>query len=178
MIKSIILFCTFFCFLTLFAQDSITKTGSNISIKDAQELFAHHNKIRKEVSTKPLIWSTKLAGYAQEWANHLATETNCKMVHRKDPGQDEKLYGENIFWGSAAKYFKPIDASEEWYTEIKLYKYDKVTEKNWEATGHYTQMIWRDTKEVGVGVAICPNGAIIIVANYYPAGNYMRQYPY
>jgi uncharacterized protein YkwD len=178
MIKSISLFCTVFCFLTSFAQDSILKTGSNISVKDAQELLAHHNKVRKDVGTKPLIWSSKLATYAQEWANHLAYETDCKMVHRKAPGQDEKVYGENIFWGSDGKFFKTIDASEEWYNEIKLYKYDQVTEKNWEATGHYTQMIWKDTKEVGVGVSLCPNGAIIIVANYYPAGNYMRQYPY
>jgi pathogenesis-related protein 1 len=125
-----------------------------------------------------LVWSSKLAAYAQEWANHLATENNCKMSHRKAPGQDERVYGENIFWGSDGKFFKPIDASVEWYSEIKLYKYTQVTEKNWEATGHYTQMIWDNSKEVGVGVSICPNGGIIIVANYYPAGNYLRQYPY
>ncbi|MEI6088085.1 MAG: CAP domain-containing protein [Bacteroidota bacterium] len=45
-------------------------------------------------------------------------------------------------------------------------------------SGHYTQMVWKNTKEVGVGVSTCPNGAIIIVANYFPAGNYMRQFPY
>ena len=178
MIKTIFLFCIFSCYLSSSAQDTILNTGSEITSKDAQEVLIHHNKVRKEVGTKPLIWSTKLAAYAQEWANHLATENNCKMAHRKDPGQEGKLYGENIFWGSAAKYFKPIDASEEWYTEIKMYKYTQVTEKNWEPTAHYTQMIWKDTKEVGVGVAICPNGGIIIVANYFPAGNYLRQYPY
>lgn len=178
MIKSISIIVTFFCFTSLLAQDSIVNTGSNIAIKDAQLVLAHHNKIRKEVGTKPLVWSAKLSAYAQEWANHLASENNCGMAHRKNPVQDGKLYGENIFWGSDSKYFKPIDASEEWYTEIKMYKYSQVTEKNWEPTAHYTQMIWKDTKEVGVGVAICPNGGIIIVANYYPAGNYLRQFPY
>jgi uncharacterized protein YkwD len=178
MIKSILIFCSVFCFESSFAQNSIVNTGSNISVKDAEELLAHHNKVRKDVGTKPLVWSSKLSFYAQEWANHLATENNCKMAHRKAPGQDEKVYGENIFWGSDGKYFKTIDASVEWYNEIKLYHYTQVTEKNWEPTGHYTQMIWDNTKEVGVGVAICPNGGIIIVANYYPAGNYLRQYPY
>jgi pathogenesis-related protein 1 len=178
MLKSIVLFCSFICIHVAYAQEKIAYTGSNISAKDAQELLSHHNKVRKDVGTKPLIWSAQLAKYAQEWANHLATENNCKMVHRIAPGQDEKVYGENIFWGSDGKYFKPIDASVEWYSEIKMYNYTKVTEKNWEPTGHYTQMIWDNTKEVGVGVSICPNGGIIIVANYYPAGNYLRQYPY
>lgn len=178
MVKSILIICGIILFNVSKAQDNLLNTGSAISIKDATELLEHHNKVRKEVGTKPLIWSTTLASYAQEWANHLANENNCKMAHRKSPGQGEKLYGENIFWGSSAKYFNPKDASEEWYNEIKLYRYGQITEKNWEATSHYTQMIWKNTKEVGVGVSICPNGAIIIVANYFPAGNYLYQYPY
>lgn len=178
MAKFLITLCCIFCFQYSIAQEMILNTGSRISAKDAQELLEHHNKVRKEVGTKPLIWSSKLSAYAQEWANYLAEESNCKMIHRNSPGQNNKLYGENIFWGSSAKYFTTLDASQEWYNEIKLYTYNQVTEKNWEPTGHYTQMIWKDTKEVGVGVSICPNGAIIIVANYYPAGNYLHQYPY
>jgi uncharacterized protein YkwD len=178
MLKSVLSICSFICILSGFAQEKIALTGSNISPKDAQELLAHHNKVRKDVGTTPLIWSTQLAKYAQEWANHLATENNCKMAHRNAPGQNGNSYGENIFWGSSATSFKAIDASENWYSEIKFYKYRKLTESNWHATGHYTQMIWNDTREVGVGVSICANGAIIIVANYFPAGNYMQQYPY
>jgi uncharacterized protein YkwD len=178
MLKSILVFCTIFCFHIPYAQKSILNTGSTISAKDAQELLANHNKVRKDVGSPPLIWSSKLAAYAQEWANHLANENNCNMAHRITPGQDDGGYGENIFWGSSANDFKPLDASLDWYSEIKLYKYGAITQKNWHSTGHYTQMVWKNTKEVGVGVAICPNGAIIIVANYYPAGNYIRQFPY
>ena len=44
--------------------------------------------------------------------------------------------------------------------------------------GHYTQMVWNNTKEVGVGIGYCKTGGIIIVASYFPAGNYVGQYPY
>jgi pathogenesis-related protein 1 len=178
MLKSILLCCSFICILVTSAQEKIEFTGSNISPKDAQDLLTHHNKVRKDVRTTPLIWSSQLAKYAQEWANHLAKDKNCKMAHRNNPGQNGNFYGENIFWGSSAKDFKPLDASKEWYSEISSYKYEKLTEKNWHASGHYTQMVWKDTREVGVGVAFCSSGGIIIVANYFPAGNYMRQFPY
>jgi uncharacterized protein YkwD len=178
MLKSILLFCTVLSFNTSNGQNSILKTGSDITIKDANELLAHHNKVRKDVGVTPLVWSSKLAAYAQEWANHLANENNCNMAHRTTPGQEEGAYGENIFWGSSAKDFKPLNASEDWYSEIKLFKYKELTDKNWYASGHYTQMVWKNTQAIGVGVSTCPTGAIIIVANYFPAGNFMHQLPY
>ena len=117
-----------------YAQESILVTGSKISKPDAIALLAHHNKVRKDVGIQPLIWSSKLSAYAQEWADHLAKDYNCNMAHRKSPGQDGRTYGENIFWGSSAAEFKPVDASEDWYSEIKQYKYRELTEKNWDAT--------------------------------------------
>jgi hypothetical protein len=39
-------------------------------------------------------------------------------------------------------------------------------------------MVWKTTREVGVGVAYCQSGGIIIVASYYPTGNMMGEYPY
>ena len=45
--------------------------------------------------------------------------------------------------------------------------------------GHFTQVVWRDTKSVGVGYAQneC-NGytAIFVVANYFPPGNWMGEF--
>ena len=43
------------------------------------------------------------------------------------------------------------DASMGWYNEIKDYKYSKVkSNRIGPKTGHYTQMVWKDTKEVGI----------------------------
>ncbi len=167
-----------FLFAINFSSAQNNFTGSKISVTDAKEILAHHNKVRKNVGAAALIWSSKLSAYAQSWANHLARSNNCEIKHRTECGEDGKNYGENIFWGSSSDYYKPIEASLSWYSEIKKYSYAKLNENNWDRAGHYTQMVWKDTKEVGVGVAICSNGGIIVVANYYPAGNVIGQYPY
>jgi hypothetical protein len=39
-------------------------------------------------------------------------------------------------------------------------------------------MIWKNTKEIGVGIATCPAGGLIVVANYNPPGNFMGEFPY
>jgi len=66
-----------------------------------------------------------------------------------------------------------------WYNEIKDYKYSKVkSNRIGPKTGHYTQMVWKDTKEVGIASAFSKNGKVYVVARYYPAGNYLGEYPY
>lgn len=156
----------------------IANTGSKIKPADAELILTHHNSIRTEQGVGALTWSTALAAYAQQWANYLAINNNCGIKHREVSGEDGKLYGENIFWGSSAQAFPPIQASYDWYAEKKFYKYRKISAANYFKTGHYTQMIWKDTRQMGVGVAVCPNGSVIVVANYYPAGNVIGQYPY
>ncbi|MEP6465088.1 MAG: CAP domain-containing protein [Parafilimonas sp.] len=161
--------------LVSFSQTSIQQTGSEISAADAQALLNHHNKIRNDLGISPLTWSATIAAYAQVWADSLANSNDCNLKHRNNRAIG---YGENLFSGSSAEVYKPVDASLAWYSEIKDYTYARLSESNWHKTGHYTQMIWNNTKQVGVGVATCPNGGIVIVANYYPAGNYMGQFPY
>jgi len=43
--------------------------------------------------------------------------------------------------------------------------------------GHFTQVVWEESKEIGVGVAADGKGTIFAVANYFPAGNYRGQFP-
>ena len=162
----------------LTAQTSITKTGSNLTNKEAEAILSHHNTARREAGAAALSWSTSLASYAQKWADYLAIKNNCSIKHRDTCGENGMQYGENIFWGSSAALIQPIEASYGWYGEKKKYKYRKINPTSWYPTGHYTQMVWKDTKEVGVGMAVCPNGSIIVVANYYPAGNVIGEYPY
>ena len=38
--------------------------------------------------------------------------------------------------------------------------------------GHFTQVIWKDSREIGIGRAFTDNGrAVYVVCNYFPAGN-------
>ena len=46
-----------------------------------------------------------------------------------------------------------------------------------EWTGHYTQMVWRETTALGCGEAIC-NKTLIVACNYDPPGNYIGRRPY
>jgi pathogenesis-related protein 1 len=168
----------FFFLMTLnvMAQQVPTTTGSKVSQSEAQESLDFHNKVRNDVGTKPLEWSSELAAYAQEWADHLASN-DCAFEHRS--GQyDVKNYGENIFWGSSASSYNTLSACKSWYSEIEQYVHGELTNDNWSVAGHYTQMVWYSTTAVGIGSATCSNGAIIVVANYNPPGNYMGQKAY
>lgn len=168
------------CFLNIksgFSQNVPKSTGSKVSRQDAQEALDFHNKVRKEVGTAPLEWSAEVAKYSQAWADHLAKEKSCQMEHRPNDGDWKRIYGENLFWGSGAKYTAK-EASENWYSEIKDYKNEPLNNSNWYGVGHYTQMVWKNTTKVGIGQATCPNGDTIIVGNYDPAGNYLGEKAY
>jgi pathogenesis-related protein 1 len=162
--------------LTVLGQKVPKKTGSKASQEEAQAALDFHNKVRREVGTPPLEWSAKVAAYAQAWANNLA-KSGCKMEHRPNDGKWKRIYGENLFLGSGQEYTL-TSASESWYSEIKDYKGEKLNNSNFHAVGHYTQMVWRNTKSVGMARAECPNGEIIIVASYDPTGNYLGEKAY
>jgi len=166
-----------FALTTAFTQTVPSSTGSKVSQADAQAALDFHNKVRKEVGSAPLAWSSDLSKYAQAWADHLAAQKDCKMQHRPQEGKWKRIHGENIFWASSSEY-NATNASEMWYSEIKDYKHDPITTSNFAKVGHYTQMVWKNTTSVGLGQATCPNGAIIIVGNYDPAGNYIGQKAY
>ena len=42
--------------------------------------------------------------------------------------------------------------------------------------GHFTQVVWKETKELGIAKAKGDDGKIFVVARYHPAGNYMNQF--
>ncbi|MNQ92378.1 Cysteine-rich secretory protein family protein [compost metagenome] len=149
----------------------VNRTGSKVSVKDANKFMEHHNLVRKEVGVPNLSWNVKLAKVAQKYANTLASK-KCTLKHSHNP-----KYGENLFMGHGVVY-TALDASKAWYTEKRMYSYSKIGYNNYQAVGHYTQMIWKNTTEVGVGVAICKDGGYIFVANYFPKGNYIGKYPY
>lgn len=63
-----------------------------------------------------------------------------------------------------------------WYDEVKLYSYKEAVFSH--ETGHFTQLVWRDTKRVGCARAFSsgPRGGIYLVCNYDPAGNWRGEY--
>lgn len=143
--------------------------------KEVKTLVAEHNRVRADAGVGPVGWSDKIADYSMAWAGHLA-QKGCSMKHRPRSGKWKQQYGENIFMGTAG-YYGVADAVRSWESEKKDYTYGPIIEKTWYPTGHYTQVIWSNTKTIGCGKALC-NGNMIVVCNYDPPGNYMGEKPY
>ncbi len=171
--------------LTICCSKDSTQTNSSISLsqEDISNALEVHNKARADVGVEKLEWSNSLSVDAQKWADNLAEKD--KMFHSSNESrlnQGENLYysfssqnGEAKFSNSPAK-----DASTAWYNEINDYKYSAIGSTANESVmiGHYTQMVWKSTTQVGIALARSSSGKEYIVARYSPPGNYFGEYPY
>lgn len=132
-----------------------------------RELVSAHNLVRSRLGVPPLNWSNNLEKTAQDWANTLIQSGEFR--HRS-----YSQYGENIYEISNG-YATPHRVVEAWVSEAKNYEYSANSCS--EVCGHYTQVVWRDTKAVGCGVARDAKREIW-VCNYAPFGNVVGERPY
>ncbi len=142
-----------------------------------------HNRIRDGLGLPGLVWSDELAGAARDWAEYLARENDCRMRHH---GTDWP-YGENLFWASGIRYgdgrreLQDVTAAAvfaAWAGEAIDYDYDANRCRPGRTCGHYTQVVWRDTRTLGCGWAVCADSGQIWVCEYDPPGNFIGQKPY
>ena len=120
-----------------------------------------HNGYRAKHCVPPLMWSVQLASSAQQWANR------CDFNH-----DDQTPHGENLFWGTSGAY-SPQAAVAAWYEEIAEYKFSAPDFS--EQAGHFTQVVWRGSKQLGCGMATC-RGNHFWVCRYSPPGNVTGQF--
>jgi hypothetical protein len=85
----------------------------------------------------------------------------------------QKETGENL---ACAKGYdlRGDKVAEMWYDEIKDYNFE-IPAFNAKC-GHFTQLIWRGTKEFGVAKSIGADGAQYVVARYNPPGNTLGEF--
>ncbi|KAG9454578.1 hypothetical protein H6P81_007482 [Aristolochia fimbriata] len=134
-----------------------------------QDFLSPHNAARAEVGVGSMQWNTTVAAYAQSYANQRIAD--CQLVHSGGP------YGENIFWGYGLEY-AAADSVKDWVGEKQYYDYNTNTCAPGQVCGHYTQVVWRSSVQLGCARVKCNSGAIFITCNYYPRGNYIGQSPY
>ncbi|XP_047132535.1 uncharacterized protein LOC100198915 isoform X2 [Hydra vulgaris] len=138
-----------------------------------KELALYSNNFLRSLHGAPkLVWDNALASQSQKWADRLVSE-NRGLYHSERDGQD---YGENIYSIRGLPQSQHIHhAAKYWYEGVKYYRFENPG-FTWQS-GTFTQMIWYDTKKIGVGVAFRPDiQTTIIVAQYSPPGNYLNQF--
>ena len=133
---------------------------------DADAIVAAHNRVRAKHCAPPLQWSKKLAASAQAWANTIRNR-GCALGHSGNPS-----YGENLAAGTSG-ILDPDAVVGMWYDEGKHFNFRSGGFSM--KTGHFTQVVWRGTTQVGCGHSQC-KGNDIWVCNYDPAGNWDGQY--
>ena len=134
------------------------------------ELLAAHNAYRTPLGLSPLHWSDGLAANAQQWAEHLV---QIGQMQHSGSGQNlamastgtQSLTALVDLWGNEQRYF--TDGN---FPSIS-------TSGDWKDAGHYSQLVWRSTREVGCGFA-SGNGQDFLVCDYAPVGNVIGQRPY
>ena len=136
------------------------------------DMLDWHNKYRKMHHVPPLKLSKDICTISENYAKTLATKLKC--LQHSDNEYKGKELGENLY-GSYGMEVNGYTISKNWYDEINNYNFNG----DWQSgCGHFTQMVWKDSKEVGFGKWKDKNGQCYVVANYYPAGNYVGFFKY
>jgi pathogenesis-related protein 1 len=146
---------------------------------DSERMLSAHNEVRSAVGVGPVRWSAPLAISASRWAEHLAQHPGC-IVRHSGPG-------ENIYWASPLHWsdgrrerqrLSEDDVVSSWAAERAFYDLGENTCRKGKICGHYTQVVWRDTTEIGCAMSFCSNQSQIWVCHYRPFGNLIGRKPY
>ncbi|WP_226883580.1 CAP family protein [Allocoleopsis franciscana] len=141
--------------------------------------LSKHNTYRATHHTPELTKSDSLNSSAQDWANQIASSG--------DFAHSSTSNGENIYATYTTASSIPGDtlannAVQSWYSEVS--KYDYANPGFSSGTGHFTQVVWKSSTEVGCGAAKgtkTMNGklynAFYVVCQYAPAGNVQGKFP-
>ncbi|RSH93415.1 hypothetical protein EHS25_007771 [Saitozyma podzolica] len=140
-------------------------TSSAASSADINTLLSLHNNLRAQYGASAVTWNDTLAAYAQ------ADASTCVYGHTGGP------YGENIaaIGGSGADITGDFNL---WANEAAQYDWNNPGYND--ATGHFTQIVWKATTQIGCGWQTCGPDTIFqnftadslyLVCEYMARGN-------
>ncbi|KAL0943577.1 extracellular scp domain protein [Colletotrichum truncatum] len=121
------------------------------------------NHYREQHNASDVSWNETLADFAEEYLDGME---DCDWEHSDGP------YGENL-----AKGYPNVTRSvEAWGDERDDYDFDDAEFS--EETGHFTQLVWKNTTDVGCARKLCNDNAWYLVCEYWPRGNVLGQFEY
>jgi len=168
--------------------------GKDFTAAGKKLIVAKHNELRRKVAKgeekdakeqpkasnmREMVWNDELAAIAQRWADQ------CTFGHDKDRKKLDGTYvGQNAYMSSSSResdldtiMAKMDKATLAWYNEVSEHKFDPADIKPFKfgyQTGHYTQVVWAESEELGCGQVMFKDGTWyknIVVCNYAKGGN-------
>jgi len=123
------------------------------------DCVSKHNYYRAIHQVGPVTWNDTLAEFAQ------ANTPGCVMQHTGGP------YGENLAIGTN---LSADEGMEMWYNECLNSggqdTYDYSDSDFNDSTGHFTQVVWKGTQQIGCYLQNCGDNNYLM-CEYYPPGN-------
>lgn len=147
------------------------RSGSHPHASDqiAARLLASHNAERARLGLEPLKWNRSLEREAGDWARNLSRKGYLQHADRRTRNGT----GENLWMGTAGAWSLETMFGM-FLEERKHYRHDNFPNVSrtgkWKDVGHYTQIVWKDTQEVGCAL-VTARGNDVLVCRYWPAGN-------
>ena len=134
----------------------------------ALSAIKRHNVVRACHNANPLMFNCEILKIAQDYSQYLATQVG-NLQHSGTEFHGEWM-GENLAYlegyGINPTGETPTNM---WYEEISNYNFNSPGFSS--GTGHFTQVVWKNSKEFGIGL-YCQNNKCFMTGNYYPGGNF------
>jgi len=141
----------------------LTSQDSGYNVEVNQMHLDAHNKYRAMHKVGPMTIDPDMAKAAQAYAEKL--HEMGKMEHSKR--EDRSGCGENLAMHSNVDTIsKTTHATDAWYSEVEKVDFNDL--KFVSGTGHFTQVVWKGSTLLGMGVA-----GTYCVARYKAPGNMM-----
>ena len=143
-----------------------------------------HNKLRFKYGNSKLKRNPDLDDIADEYVKKIAKKYNTSYLlsnikinsteeinHIEECIYNGEYLGENL---AISSFNSPEEIFNIWANESN----DYYSKKDSRASFHFTQIIWKDTEEIGIGYFYDkPRNIYFTVILYYPIGNKLGEFP-
>ncbi len=135
---------------------------------EIDEIVSKHNYYRQMYSVPEIIFDPILSDYSEQRANSIINVESFEHVSNCP-------YGENLY--CSYDLDNVSNCVDKWMSESANWN---EMENNWmeDGLGHFSQVVWRGSTNLGIGKSYMSNGLLVIVCNYYPSGNLVGEMPY